>query len=191
MSRIRSTTVVRGTAAAFVAIAMLSAAVLVSSAPASAAAPYCGITWGSLAKADSRMSLAQITNLRAGQHSCFDRFVVDLRSGPAPGYSVQYGGRVFGDGRPVSLRGGAFLHVAVRAPAHDENYIPTYDPPNPAEAINVSGFRTFRQVAFGATFEAVTDIGIGVRARLPFRVFTLAGPGAGTRLVIDVAHRWS
>jgi hypothetical protein len=29
-----------------------------------------------------------------------------------------------------------------------------------------------------------------VRARLPFRVFSLAGPGAGSRLVIDVAHRW-
>jgi hypothetical protein len=29
-----------------------------------------------------------------------------------------------------------------------------------------------------------------VRARLPFRVLTLDGPGAGTRLVIDVAHRW-
>jgi len=30
-----------------------------------------------------------------------------------------------------------------------------------------------------------------VRARLPFRVFVLAGPGNGSRLVIDVAHRWS
>jgi hypothetical protein len=29
-----------------------------------------------------------------------------------------------------------------------------------------------------------------VRARLPFRVFTLAGQGEGSRLVIDVAHQW-
>jgi hypothetical protein len=29
-----------------------------------------------------------------------------------------------------------------------------------------------------------------VRARLPFRVFVLRGPGSGSRLVIDVAHRW-
>jgi hypothetical protein len=49
---------------------------------------------------------------------------------------------------------------------------------------------TFRQVVFDGTFEGQTQIGLGVRARLPFRVFTLAGPGGGSRLVIDVAHRW-
>jgi hypothetical protein len=38
--------------------------------------------------------------------------------------------------------------------------------------------------------EGQTEIGLGVRARLPFRVFPLAGPGDGSRLVIDVAHRW-
>ena len=30
----------------------------------------------------------------------------------------------------------------------------------------------------------------GVRARLPFRVFTLTGPDSGSRLVIDIAHTW-
>jgi len=29
-----------------------------------------------------------------------------------------------------------------------------------------------------------------VRARLPFRVLTLDGPGSGSRLVVDVAHYW-
>jgi hypothetical protein len=33
-------------------------------------------------------------------------------------------------------------------------------------------------------------VGLGVRARLPFRVFKLDGPGEGSRLVIDVAHQW-
>jgi hypothetical protein len=32
--------------------------------------------------------------------------------------------------------------------------------------------------------------GLGVRARLPFRAFVLAGPADGSRLVVDVAHRW-
>jgi hypothetical protein len=54
----------------------------------------------------------------------------------------------------------------------------------------VIGFRTFRQVAFLGTFEGYTTIGLGVRARLPFRVFVLPGPGSGSRVVIDVAHRW-
>ncbi|MDQ1596268.1 MAG: hypothetical protein QOH40_2824, partial [Arthrobacter pascens] len=40
------------------------------------------------------------------------------------------------------------------------------------------------------SFEGYTTLGLGVRARLPFKVFTLAGPGSGSRLVIDVAHHW-
>ena len=41
------------------------------------------------------------------------------------------------------------------------------------------------------SFEGQTTIGLGVRARLPFRVFVLAGPGSGSRLVVDVAHAGS
>jgi len=44
--------------------------------------------------------------------------------------------------------------------------------------------------AYAGSFEATTTVGLGVRARLPFRVFVLAGPATGSRLVIDVAHRW-
>ena len=56
---------------------------------------------------------------------------------------------------------------------------------NRAELVNVSGYRTFRQVAWAESDAYYTRFGLGVRARLPFRVFTLPG-----RLVIDVAHRW-
>ncbi|WP_425557254.1 AMIN-like domain-containing (lipo)protein [Kribbella aluminosa] len=37
---------------------------------------------------------------------------------------------------------------------------------------------------------SASTIGLGVRARLPFRVCTLVGPGSDTRLVVDVAHQW-
>ncbi len=67
---------------------------------------------------------------------------------------------------------------------------PTYAPHDRLHAVDVTGFRTFRQVAFLGTFEGQTEIVLGVRARLPFRVFFLSGPGAGSRVVIDVAHRW-
>ena len=67
---------------------------------------------------------------------------------------------------------------------------PTYRPANPNELVNVTGYSTFRQVASGGSFEGYTTIGLGVRARLPFRTFVLPGPGAGSRLVIDVGHRW-
>ena len=67
---------------------------------------------------------------------------------------------------------------------------PTYRPVNVKELTNVTGYRTFRQIAWAGSFEGRTTVGLGVRARLPFRVFTLAGPGDGSRLVIDVAHTW-
>ncbi|HEY8820344.1 MAG TPA: hypothetical protein VIM49_00085 [Dermatophilaceae bacterium] len=54
----------------------------------------------------------------------------------------------------------------------------------------MNGFSTFRQIASGGSFEGYTTIGLGVRARLPMRAFVLAGPGTGSRVVIDVAHHW-
>ncbi|MGH9277720.1 MAG: AMIN-like domain-containing (lipo)protein, partial [Acidimicrobiales bacterium] len=55
---------------------------------------------------------------------------------------------------------------------------------------SASGFQTFRDLVWGSSFEGESTLGLGVRARLPYRVFKLAGPGTGSRLVIDVAHRW-
>jgi hypothetical protein len=163
-------------------------------AAASSEQPYCGIRWGSLLKSHlvSTYTTAIIENLRVGRHRCFDRLVVDLgprRPGlPGPqgnGYQISY---VSGDRSP--MQGGAVLAVVMNAAAHDDDYRPTYLSRDPNRAVDVTGFRTFREVAFLGTFEAQTEIAIGVRARLPFRVILLSGPGAGSRLVIDVAHRW-
>jgi len=57
------------------------------------------------------------------------------------------------------------------------------------EVANVAGYRSFRQIAFAGSFEGQTTFGVGVRTRLPFRVFAVSGPG-GVKLVVDVAHRW-
>ena len=160
--------------------------------PATAtAAPYCGITWGSLPDSAAGMSSAQIKNLRSGEHACYDRLVIDLK-GDVSGYSVKYVSRVsaLGSGATVPLSGAADLQVLVFAPAHDSQYRATYSPRNRSQAVNVDGYRTFRQVAFSGSFEGQTLIGLGVRARLPMRAFVLDGPGDGSRLVIDVAHRW-
>lgn len=163
------------------------------------AAPYCGISWGSLPKEASPYTSAKLTNLRAGRHECYDRLVIDLGPrqpglpGPdSAGYQVRYVSQFTSDpnGDPVALAGAADLSIVVHAPAIDDDGSPTYQPANAASAVNVAGFSTFRQVVFDGTFEGQTQIGLGVRARLPFRVFSLTGPGAGSRLVIDVAHRW-
>jgi hypothetical protein len=63
-------------------------------------------------------------------------------------------------------------HPPVGTGAHHDGFYCTTNPPVPVNWL------------------PITKLGLGVRARLPFRVFTLAGPGSGTRLVIDVAHQW-
>ncbi len=152
------------------------------------------VRWGSLTKIAAGMTTAPIAAVRTGRHPCFDRVVIDLRSGSGPlGYQVRYVSTVHreGSGAVVPLRGGARLAVVVRAPAYDvRTGSPTFKPANPAEITRVAGYLTLRQVAFAGSFEGQSTFGIGVRARLPFRVFVLDGPGAGHRLVIDIAHRW-
>jgi hypothetical protein len=174
---------VRKAALVFVLTALVVAVV---PAAASATPAYCGITWGSLAKSASPTSTGELTGIRAGRHDCYDRLVFDVR-GPVDGFWVSYVDEVTedGSGLPVPLRGGAKLLVAVQAPAYDEAGNPTYTYPDKAELVNVAGFQTFRQVAWAGSFEGQTSVGLGVRARLPFRVFTLPG-----RVVVDVAHFW-
>ncbi|NYD78813.1 AMIN-like domain-containing (lipo)protein [Arthrobacter cupressi] len=172
------------------ALVMAAGLGLIAPGPASAAS-YCGIVWGSLAKTNAAMSGAQVTNVRTGQQPCYDRLVIDL-NGKVAGYTVKYVSQVVqdGSGLPVPLRGGAFIQVTVNAPAYNSSGQATYNPANKKELSNVTGYQTFRQVAWAGSFEGYTSLGLGVRARLPFRVFTLAGPDTGSRLVVDVAHYW-
>jgi hypothetical protein len=154
------------------------------------AAPYCGITWGSLAKTKAPLQVGPVTGVRSGRHTCFDRLVVDLK-GKAPGYTVRYVSRVTaeGSGAVIPTRGGARLQVTVNAPAYTKSGTASFVPKNRAEVVNVTGYSTFRQVVWAGTFEGYTSLGLGVRARLPFRVFTLYD-GTTSRVVIDVAHHW-
>jgi len=159
-------------------------------APA-AADPYCGQVWGSLSKTNPAMSKAKVVNVRTGQHYCFDRLVIEL-NGPVAGYTIRYVPQVVQDGSgvPIPLEGQAFIQLTVNAPAYDDAGNPTYNPVNKSELTDVAGYQTFRQVAWAGSFEGYSSLGLGVRARLPFRVQTLSGPGAGSRLVVDVAHFW-
>ena len=175
--------------AVIIAIGMLTG--LAPTADA-ADSPYCGVAWGSLAKRSGAHPDVPITAARAGRHTCFDRFVIEV-DGKAPGYRVSYVDDFTPDasGRRVDLRGAATLNITLLgARAHDHDGRGTYRPSSSSEMVPVRGFATFRQAYWGGTFEGTTTIGLGVRARLPFRVFTLEGPGGHARLVVDVAHRW-
>ena len=169
-------------------VALLLAALgVVAAAPANAAGASCGIGWGSLPKDLSTGSTGEVVNIRAGRHRCFDRLVLDV-SGDANGYFVRYVDevRMDGSGDLVPLRGGARLEVITTAPAvaADAWFLPN------GELIDTAGYRTFRHVAWAGSFEGHTTLGLGVRARLPFRVFLLDGPASGSRMVVDVAHTW-
>lgn len=167
---------------------VLSATVLTGAAGgAGAAGPYCGLRWGSLPKAIPTGSTGEIHDIRTGRHDCFDRLVIDVH-GDLSGYFVRYVDQVTmdGSGAVVPVRGGARLQVIATAPI-----VPTDGIFRPnGELADVGRYRTFRHVAWAGSFEGQTTFGLGVRARLPFRVFILDGPGDGSRLVVDVAHRW-
>jgi hypothetical protein len=144
-----------------------------------------------LEKSVSVGSTGPVVNIRSGRHACFDRLVLDV-AGDAGGYTVRYVGGFAedGSGAPVPARGGAKLLVTAFAPSYDDAGRATYDPADDRAVVDVTGYRTLRQVVWLGSFEGYTSIGAGVRARLPFRVFLLDGPGSGSRIVVDVAHRW-
>ena len=132
------------------------------------------------------MNPSEILKVRTGQHECYDRVVVDV-DGPPAGYHAEYVSQVFSDpkGDVVTVPGGARIQFTVRHP--DNHNTPTIG----HQVASTAGFRTLRSVVFAGSFEGVTTYGVGTRARLPFRVFTL--PKTSTtpgRIVLDVAHRW-
>ncbi len=175
-------------------IAPVATAVTTAATTSPASATVCESSWGSLAKKRAPSTDKQITDVRSGRHACFDRLVIVLNGNGhgKPGYQVKYVRHVVkdGSGDRVPLRGRASLRIIVKAPASDDDGEPTYTPADWREVADVDGYRTFRQVAFAGSFEGWTTIGLGVRARLPMRVFVLNDADGSRRVVVDVAHRW-
>ncbi len=160
---------------AAVATAALVATATAVTAPQLAGAATCSTPWGSSGKSASATAAGTLSAVRAGRHECFDRLVLDASRGGL-GYRVSYVKAIYqdGSGARVPVRGGAFLQVIDQGQATRKLPMPS-----------VAGYRTFRQVVWAGSFEGQTTVGLGVRARLPFRVFRTAN-----HLVIDVAHTW-
>ncbi|WP_412741607.1 hypothetical protein [Krasilnikovia sp. MM14-A1004] len=167
------------------------------SAPALAAAttttPYCGITWGSGDKTAGPLSTAPLVSVQTSRQECWDRIVFEF-NGTAQGYSVRYSDQVPTDGEGIDLvpytAGGAHLWVTLRAPAYEAGHSSTINARTGDHTANVLRYDTLRDVVFGGSFEGYTTFAAGVRARLPFRVVLLAGPGTHSRIAVDIAHRW-
>lgn len=174
----------------FALAAPISAVATTSTATASpsasqAAALSCGLSWGSLPKQSSPMTSGLVAGLRPGQHTCFDRLVFDIGDGSGQvGYDVRYVDKVTNpaSGVTVPVAGGARLQITIHAPATKQY------PAGGSTTFN--GWSSFRQVRWVSSFEGHTDVGLGVRARLPMRAFVLSNADGSKRLVVDVANRW-
>lgn len=168
-------------------LALLLAFAGVAVAVPASAAP-CATAWGSLPHIAPAMSQAPLVAVRTGSHACFDRVVFEL-GGPVGGWTVEYVDVVTQDGSGAALPvpGGARLQVQLHHPSYDDRGVATYSAPGGP----VSGYPVLRSVVNGGSFEGYSTFGVGVRARLPFRVTALAGPGGHSRIVLDVARGWS
>ncbi len=153
---------------ALAAVVLLLAGSAVAAMPASAAAP----------------TLPALTNVRTGANPGFDRVVLDLTAGSAPGVGYQLVDELTADptGDVVWLTGQYFVNVsATPAAAHDDAGAPTYPGPQKFRTRNL---RNVMAVAVTGDFEGHLTVGLGVRSRTAVNVFTLTAPN---RVVIDVA----
>ncbi|MFE0702219.1 hypothetical protein [Streptomyces sp. NPDC058872] len=184
---------------AVAAVLVLAAASLGTAASTVAAAPAggsrtatCPTGWGSGAKGGAVMGADHLRSIRTGQHECYDRIVFDVPGGgDRISYQVQYVDQFYADpsGQHIPVAGGAVLDIRVGAWSYDlQAGTPTYpgEVGEPLPGVNISGYSTFRDTRFGGTFEGQTQVGLGVRNRLPFRVIQL-----NDRVVVDVAHSWT
>jgi hypothetical protein len=180
-------TAIAGLTAILTGLGAAAAALPALAAPGPAAAiarAACSTPWGTGARDKAQMVQTKVRDVRAGKHACFDRLVIDLGPGRAPGYHIAYV-RVFhaqGSGKVVRTAGHAKLLVNVRAPAALH-----FNASN-RHLVNVAGFVQFRQVAGLGSFEGITSIGLGLDTKKPFRVLEYRTASHNFVLVIDVAH---
>lgn len=162
--------------------------------PSRAAAPAapCPIGWGSQPEAQPGLGPAPLHTVLTGSDPCADRIEFEL-DGPAAGYSVQYVDEVVqdGSGAPVTVPGGARLQVQLHHPAYTDAGRSTFAGRIGEPLPSVSGYRSVQSVVFAGSFEGYSTFGVGVRARLPFRVSVVKGPGTKSRIVLKLAHSWT
>ncbi|MFI0740605.1 hypothetical protein ACH4PU_21315 [Streptomyces sp. NPDC021100] len=175
-----------------VAIGLTGTAGVADAAPAPVSvSAECPTGWGSADKSSEGHEYRALKNIRTGSHACYDRIVFDLGSAASGlGYRVGYVDEFHQDGSGdlIPVKGGAILQVYVNAPSYDPNTGQRTYPGRgrqPLPGVDLTGYRTFQDTKFGASFEGQTQVAVGVRARLPFRAEQV-----GDKLVVDVAHSW-
>ncbi len=132
-----------------------------------------------------------LTDVRVGAHGCYDRVTFELKpqkgdtDGPVS-WKARYEEPPItedGSGRPVAVKGKAFLVVTMSATGVDlsqEAAPPTYTGPASIEAADTTRIRQVRRIG---DFEGVLTWVIGLDTKRPFHVTTDTGPA---RVIVDV-----
>ena len=121
----------------------------------------------------------ELVSVQAVERKGYDRVLFTFK-GAVPGYQVRYVPEVTDQaGRPLALRGRAFLAVAFEpARAHDPGGGATVSTATLTPASPV-----LRQVRFAGDFEGRVSFGLGLAERDGFRVSELRDP---PRVAVDV-----
>jgi hypothetical protein len=156
------------------------------------AAACSGGSWTSRTKSVGDATSTSLRSITTGRHACYDRMVFGVKGARGKiGYHVGYVRtfRQHGTGDRIRVSGGAILEIVVNAPAYkpSDPFEKTYagKPGRSLPGVNVAGYKSFRDTRFGASLEGQTQVGLGVRARLPFHVRQ-----SGDKVIVDVAHTW-
>ena len=121
------------------------------------------------------------TGVRVGAHDGFTRVVIDLEGEGEPGWFTAYTDdpRQQVSGHPVEVEGNSFLNLGIEGtpwpstPELEEKYM------NPG---STAGTGVVSEVVYTTTFEAQTQLIIGLRKKTPYSVTFLQEP---KRLVLD------
>jgi len=132
-----------------------------------------------------------LTDVRVGSHGCYDRVTFEFRpqqgeaDGPVGWKAAYEAGPITedGSGRPVKMKGAAFLVVTMSATGADlsqESAPATYTGPMSIESADTTRIQQVRRTG---DFEAVLTWVIGLDKQRPFQVRTESGP---MRVVVDI-----
>jgi hypothetical protein len=160
-----------------------------TTASTAAACTFTGATDAATGGGDAPTRL--LTDVRVGAHGCYDRVTFELRpqkgeaDGPVSWKAAYESGPITedGSGRPVKMKGAAFLVVTMSATGADlsqEAAPATYTGPTSIEA---AGATRIQQVRRTGDFEGVLTWVIGLDKKRPFRVSTQDAPA---RVIVDV-----
>ncbi|MGH4024551.1 MAG: AMIN-like domain-containing (lipo)protein [Pseudonocardiaceae bacterium] len=129
--------------------------------------------------------VGELTGIRTGVHSGYDRIVLDYPGGAPQVTRSQFVPRLIrdGSGEVEPLPGAAFAEVGMfPARTTDAQANPTY--PGPRK-FTTPGLSNVTAIAIIGDYEGHLTIGMGMHRRMSLHVFTLTGP---PRIVVDIAR---